>query len=85
MLGWYRAIPAQAARNQLTPYMQAVTARTLVLFGERDVALDVRVAVEGMQHVPNGRLIRFPDNSHFLPEERPTEVADLLIEHFQAP
>ena len=85
MLGWYRAIPAQAARNQLTPYMQAVAARTLVLFGERDVALDVRVAVEGMQHVPNGRLIRFPDNSHFLPEERPTEVADLLIEHFKAP
>lgn len=85
MLGWYRAIPAQAARNQLQPYMQAIAARTLVLFGERDVALDVRVAVEGMKDVPNGRLVRFPDNSHFLPEERPTEVADLLVEHFQAP
>ncbi len=85
MLGWYRAIPAQAARNQLQPYMQAIAARTLVLFGERDVALDVRVAVEGMQDVPNGRLVRFPDNSHFLPEERPAEVADLLVEHFAAP
>ncbi len=85
MLGWYRAIPAQAARNQLQPYMQAIAARTLVLFGERDVALDVRVAVEGMKDVPNGRLIRFPDNSHFLPEERQAEVADLLVEHFQAP
>lgn len=85
MLGWYRAIPAQAARNQLQPYMQAIAARTLVLFGEKDVALDVRVAVEGMKDVPNGRLVRFPDNSHFLPEERPAEVADLLVEHFAAP
>jgi pimeloyl-ACP methyl ester carboxylesterase len=84
MLGWYRAIPAQAARNQLQPYMRPVTARTLVLFGERDVAVDVRVAEEGMRAVPNGRLIRYPDNTHFLPEERPAEIANRLVEHFTA-
>ncbi len=81
MLGWYRAMPAQIARRQLEPYMGTIAAPTLVLFGERDVALDVRVAVEGMRYVPNGRLVRFPENTHWLPEERPADVADLLSEH----
>lgn len=84
MLGWYRAMPAQIARRQLEPFMGPIAARTLVLFGERDVALDVRVAVEGMHYVPNGRLVRFPANTHWLPEERPADVADLLIDHVSA-
>lgn len=84
MLAWYRAMPAQIARRQLSPYTGVIAAPTLVLFGEKDVALDVRVAEDGMRHVPNGRLIRFPENTHWLPEERPVEVAALLLEHFDA-
>jgi len=82
MLGWYRAVPAQIARRQLEPYTRSIEAPTLVLFGEKDVALDVRVAVDGMRHVPNGRLVRFAENTHWLPDERPDEVAALLLEHF---
>lgn len=85
MLGWYRAMPLQIARRQLGPYTGTIAAPTLVLFGEKDIALDVRVAEEGMRFVPNGRLVRFPENTHWLPEERPADVAALMIEHFKAP
>jgi len=85
MIGWYRA----AARSSFSPNPARrlpetrITLPTLILWGERDTALEVSLAEQSLAWCDSGRLIRFPQNTHWLPEENPAEVTRLLIEHFQ--
>jgi pimeloyl-ACP methyl ester carboxylesterase len=55
---------------------------TLMLWGERDPALHVDLAVESLRWLDQGRLIRFPQATHWLHEDLPGEVTRLLMEHF---
>jgi pimeloyl-ACP methyl ester carboxylesterase len=85
MLGWYRvalqlnfANPAdrQLAQSRITP-------QTLILWGERDTALEYSLAKQSLTWCDSGRLIGFPKNTHWVVEENPDEVTRLLLEHFQ--
>ncbi|MFC7068694.1 alpha/beta fold hydrolase [Halobaculum lipolyticum] len=77
MTNWYRAVP----RYPRLPPRERVAAPTLVLWGERDEALVPELAPASVALCDDGRLERFPDAGHFLTHERPTAVADLLVDH----
>ncbi len=85
MLGWYRA----AMRSNLWPKVERwqtqarIQPPTLILWGEQDTALEVSMAEESLAWLDQGRLVRFPQNTHWLVEENPEAVTQLLLEHFR--
>jgi pimeloyl-ACP methyl ester carboxylesterase len=63
-----------AAKLQLKPEDFTVKIPTLVLWGERDTAL-LPGCVEGLdQVVPDLKLVRFPDASHWIAREQTARV-----------
>lgn len=83
MLGWYRAV-WRTRRQVLSSRAQfeRITAPVLLLWGERDSALGVELAEASVPHMADGRLVRFPDGSHWVPAEMPQQIAQLLLAHF---
>ena len=53
---------------------------TLVIWGEQDPALPLWLAEAILKDIPHARLVTIPDAGHFVPEERPERVAELLKE-----
>ena len=83
-VAWYRASPLfpptetepGAAALALDPADFVVEVPTLVLWGERDIAL-LPVLLDGLEGlVPKMRLVRLPDASHWLVHEQPRRVID---------
>lgn len=82
MLGWYRAL-WRSRRQVLASRAQfnRIEAPALVLWGERDIALGVELAEASVPHLANGRLVRFPNMTHWLPADAPGEVTSHLLAH----
>ncbi len=82
MLNYYRAALRQ------TPWraeaaMRPVQARTLVIWGQRDRHLRHQLAEPHHADVPNlERVIRLPDASHWVQNDAPDQVSQLLAEFF---
>ena len=79
-LNWYRALRLPGnlrARRTAVP--------TLYVWSDRDTALGRRAA-EGTAAFVDGpyRFVVLPGVSHWVPEERPAELAALLLEHLAA-
>ena len=81
-LNYYRASPLHPAaaddpgakKLQFKPADFMVRVPTLVLWGERDSAL-LTGCIEGLEQcVPELKLVRFPDASHWIARERTAEV-----------
>jgi pimeloyl-ACP methyl ester carboxylesterase len=53
---------------------------TLVIWGLHDKALPVALAHGIAEQIPHARVETIPDAGHFVPEERPERVAQLLKE-----
>jgi pimeloyl-ACP methyl ester carboxylesterase len=53
---------------------------TLVIWGALDRALPIALAEGIVKEIPHARLETIPDAGHFVPEERPERVAQLLKE-----
>jgi pimeloyl-ACP methyl ester carboxylesterase len=86
MLGWYRAVAA--SWRQVSASQEAfrrIAAPALLLWGERDIALGVELAEASRPYIPNGRLVRYPDHTHWLPAEAPDELTRQLLAHLAAP
>jgi epoxide hydrolase 4 len=82
MLGWYRAV--WRSRRQVLasrPQFNRIEAPALFLWGERDLALGVELAEASIPYLANGRLKRFPHNTHWLLAEAPSEVSSHLLAH----
>jgi pimeloyl-ACP methyl ester carboxylesterase len=82
MLGWYRAV--WRTRRQVEARQakfSRIAAPTLILWGERDIALGVELAEASMAYLANGRLVRFPNSTHWLPAEPPHQVTSHLLDH----
>ena len=76
-LAYYRS----AARNWL--FQNRLRRRelrmpALLLWGDRDPALPLEVPRRMVREIPGGQLAILPRTSHWVPEERPAEVVDLI-------
>jgi lipase len=58
----------------------ACEAPLLVMFGERSDSLGATLAGRVGAGLRNGRVVTFPDAGHFIPMEKPEEVARLAVE-----
>jgi pimeloyl-ACP methyl ester carboxylesterase len=58
---------------------------TLLIWGERDRYLGIRLTEELEQWVPNLRIERLPNASHWVQNDQPERVNELLIEFFGRP
>ncbi len=76
MLDWYRAL-ARLPRERHPP---KVAAPTLILWGERDAALQPGLAQASLGLCEQGRLQRFPEATHWVQHEAPEAVNAALIE-----
>ena len=82
MLGWYRAV--WVSRRQILasrPQFSRIAAPTVILWGERDPALGIELAEASVPLLAAGRLIRYPNHTHWVPAEAPTEVSKQLLAH----
>lgn len=87
MLGWYRAAARRysARRPALSEARPLVVGPpTLILWGEEDVALDVRMAQASLDLCADGRLVTFPGVSHWVQHEAADAVARHLVDHLRA-
>lgn len=79
-LNWYRAIPGHIRRPGVR--VGPVTAPTLFAWGSADPTTSPAAAHATRQYVRAAYTYRVLDGgTHWLPETRPTEVADLLLHH----
>jgi pimeloyl-ACP methyl ester carboxylesterase len=80
MLAWYRALWT-SDRQALRARLRTVSAPALLVWGLEDVAL-VPELTEGLEAwVPDVRVERIADASHWVQHERPDLVNRLLLEH----
>jgi epoxide hydrolase 4 len=76
MINWYRGVRYQ---SKLPKEMQ-IKVPTLILWGMKDVALTHRMARPSLDHCEDGKLILFPDSTHWVQHEAAEEVNHYLIE-----
>ncbi|WP_435179010.1 alpha/beta fold hydrolase [Halorussus sp. AFM4] len=88
-LNYYRAAFRESLGDELRRALgrrdrtDRVRAPTLLVWGERDPALGVELT-EGLDRwVPDLRVERLPDATHWVQNDRPDEVSDLLVDHFE--
>jgi pimeloyl-ACP methyl ester carboxylesterase len=82
-LGWYRALWSAVRSGEVKKYARRIRVPTIILWGERDQALGVELAEASALWLDAGRLVRFPNASHWIVEESPDEVSRHLLEHFK--
>jgi pimeloyl-ACP methyl ester carboxylesterase len=74
MLNWYRALPwARTLRSIIELPVQ-------VIWGDRDAALDPRLAHAGLKYCRHGAAMHLPQASHWLHHEEPHRVATCAID-----
>jgi epoxide hydrolase 4 len=76
MINWYRAV---RYRTKLPKEMQ-IKVPTLMMWGVKDVALTYRMARPSIDHCENGKLIFFPDATHWVQHDATEEVNHYLID-----
>ena len=82
MLGWYRAFMRRSAMTLWrSPPLPTYRMPALLLWGEKDIALGVELAVQSARLLENGRFIRLPEASHWIQHEFPEVVNQHLLEH----
>lgn len=77
-INYYRAALRQ--RRRMTRRLRPIPAPTLLIWGERDRYLGARLA-EGLEPwVPNLCVVRLPEASHWVQNDAPERVNDLLVQ-----
>jgi len=60
--------------------LKSIHVPALVIWGEQDGWLDVRLADRLVNELPDGRLVRMPGVGRLVPEENPDRLSELLLE-----
>jgi pimeloyl-ACP methyl ester carboxylesterase len=82
MINYYRAALRQTPRRAEARIRQ-VEAPTLVIWGQRDRHLGAELAEPERADVPNlERVVRLPEASHWVHQDEPERVSELLVEFF---
>jgi pimeloyl-ACP methyl ester carboxylesterase len=81
-LAYYRTMTRQAMLRPLRRSRSGggakITAPTLIVWGEDDPALPVKLVDGIIRAIPGARVERIPNVGHFVPEEAPTQLAALI-------
>lgn len=83
MINWYRAA-ARSLFRQKTPEPGSIQTPTLVLWGEKDVALGKELAPPSVALCAEGELVFYPEASHWLQHDEAEAVNQQLGRFFQA-
>ena len=78
-LNYYRAL-FRRSPLKARALLRRIETPVIVIWGERDRYLRAELAEPDRSWVPNLRVERLPDASHFVAEDRPGEVNALLLE-----
>ena len=78
MIGWYRAAARLGWRIDPDRF-EKIVPPTLILWGDRDVALRPELADQSLAYCADGRLRHFASATHWLHEEHPDAVNSELI------
>jgi pimeloyl-ACP methyl ester carboxylesterase len=81
-LNYYRNIFRQPL--SMSGGAATVSAPTLLIWGEQDIALDVAMTYGLEAWVPNIRIERIPDSGHWVQQEKPELVNQLITEFLQS-
>jgi len=76
MINWYRAVRYQAR----PPRQMQIKVPTLMMWGMKDVALSHTMARPSIDYCDDGKLIFFPDATHWVQHEAAEEVNHYLID-----
>jgi pimeloyl-ACP methyl ester carboxylesterase len=81
-LNYYRQLlhPSTRRFSKKTP---RITAPTLLIWGEHDIALDIGLTYDLEQWVENIQVRRLPDSGHWVQQEQPDKVNQLILEFLQ--
>ena len=81
MVNWYRAMLRHPPRDPgRPPGSTRVAIPTLILWGERDRYLSKELAPLSLERCDRGRLITFPEATHWLQHDEPRGVNQALLE-----
>jgi pimeloyl-ACP methyl ester carboxylesterase len=83
MIDYYRAALRQSPRKALER-MSPIDAPVLVIWGERDRHLGSELARPDPKWVPNVRVQRLPEATHWVQHDAPERVNELLTEFLGA-
>ena len=75
-LNWYRALFRQ---DLPVPAPGSLKPPTLVLWGDRDIFAEAKLAEESAALCAEARVVHFPDAGHWLPHDEPEPVARELL------
>jgi pimeloyl-ACP methyl ester carboxylesterase len=75
MLNWYRALP----RNPPAYGKGRITMPIRIIWGDRDVALDHRLAERALARCEEGEVFHLPEATHWLHHDAPDAVNRLLL------
>ncbi len=78
MLNWYRAMPLDAP-----PVAQRIRVPVLVIWGDRDSALEPLLAEESSKMCEDVKIFHLAGATHWLHHEERTEVNRLLIDSYR--
>lgn len=82
-INYYRALFRYPSEMQAL--LKKIETPTIVIWGEQDIFLSPELAEPRPLWVPNLRVERLPDASHFVAEDRPDRVNTLLLELLREP
>ncbi len=78
-VNYYRALLRHPGPSGLRRRLRRIEAPVLVIWGERDRYLEAGLAQPPRRWVPNARVERLPDASHWVQLDQPARVNDLLL------
>jgi pimeloyl-ACP methyl ester carboxylesterase len=79
MINYYRAALRRSPRKSLAQ-MRPIEAQTMVIWGMRDRHLGSELAEPAPEWVPNLRMERIPEATHWVQHDAPERVNELLID-----
>jgi pimeloyl-ACP methyl ester carboxylesterase len=79
MINYYRAALRRSPRKTLAQ-MRPIEAQTMVIWGMRDRHLGSELAEPASEWVPNLRMERIPEATHWVQHDAPERVNELLID-----
>ena len=82
-VNYYRALVQKGTRGMFRGTGMRVTVPTLLIWGERDMALGKELTYGTERYAPNVRIHYIPNCSHWVQQERAPEVNALILDFLQ--